>query len=319
MLARVTCANFIVRQWGFCIFEDAVTPPINDAELEGTFWNIPPDNDSSKDPICDVHYSLVHVWQKDVHLILKKENNLNPSDWKSDTWNALISLGIDYPLSPKYLESKMITIDIPSIILSSFKNRGHFPITRIDGKALMPCLGASSSNEVVSKVNEYLNGFSSSKDRAKKLSDFFMITITSLTAFNAVGGGRPLLNTANASVVSTGGYKGDDTYNKKVDWPDGCDIWVTKPLKDIFKIFGDDANYTLAASFLSSLTIHLFEESRRLTGNIVIGEDEGQGQDSESDSEILDFDDDDDESVNLLDLLDEDGDGMSIDEDMVPL
>jgi hypothetical protein len=87
----------------------------------------------------------------------------------------------------------------------------------------MPCLGASSSNEVVSKVNEYLNGFSSSKERAKKLSDFFMITITSLTAFNAVGGGRPLLNTANASVVSTGGYKDDDAYNKKENWPEGCD------------------------------------------------------------------------------------------------
>jgi len=96
---------------------------------------------------------------------------------------------------------------------------------------------------------------------------------------------------------------------------------VTKSLKDIFKIFGVDTNYTLAASFLSRLTIHLFEESTRLAGNIVFGEDEGQGQDSESDSDILDFDDDDDddESVNLLDLVDEDGEGMSIDEDMVPL
>jgi len=45
---------------------------------------------------------------------------------------------------------------------------------------------------------------------------------------------------------------------------------------------------------------------------VAIGEDEGQGQDSKSDSEILDFDDDDDESVNLLDLFDEDGEGMNI-------
>jgi hypothetical protein len=92
----------------------------------------------------------------------------------------------------------MISFNAILVISTAIKNKGHAMTYSFNGQFLLPKLEARSSEHLNTLVLNH-------EQDVKKLADIFTMTLTALTAFNPKGGGRPLLVSAKAPKVSTGG------------------------------------------------------------------------------------------------------------------
>ena len=320
LIARISCANFILRQWTYCVYEENVTPQINDSELCGTFWNI--SSDASNTNVCEIHYNLLHHWSKGVNTAIR--NNTPPTNWGISTWQCFKDDGLTFPFNLEHAQMQSnTTFDTIAVLSNSFMNKGHSPSHRIDGKALVSNLEATSPATLKALLIKHgsTTSYDNRSERAKKLTEIFTLTMTSVTAYNATGGGRPLLVSSSSSKVCTGGYKGDQAYENKESWPDGCDGIASKPLKDIFKMLKQGEGEKDAVSLLMSLSEHLLTQAGR--GDItesnnlpLLEEDERDGVENSDDEDIFDDsngvenrENDDEISVHTVDLLE---DGLSL-------
>jgi len=321
LIARISCANFILRQWTYCVYEENVTPQINDSELCGTFWNI--SSDVSNTNVCEIHYNLLHHWSIGINTAIRN-NKPAPTNWGDSTWQCFMDDGLTFPFNLERSQMQSMTaFDTIAVISNSFMNKGHSPSHRIDGKALVSDLEATSPATLKALLIKHgsSNSYNNRSERAKKLTEIFTLTMTSVTAYNAKGGGKPLLVSSSSSKVCTGGYKGDQAYEVIKTWPDGCDGIALKPLKDIFKMLKQGEGEKDAVSLLTSLSEHLLTQAGRgdtiESNNLPLPEeDECSAVENSDDEEIFDDsnevenrENDDENSVHTVDLLD---DGLSL-------
>ena len=311
LIARCGCANFVLSQWSRCVYEDTVSPKIDHNELRGTFWNIP--SETTSKATCGIHYDLTHHYSGRIGNVIKGHDKV--SNWSDDIWSVLNSEGLGYPFVRRHLQyEQCIVVDDIAIISDAFVNKGHASTQEISGSGLLPEFEAKdveSLNTLVGKFKDDTDP-ANRKDRAKKLREIFILTITSATVFNPKGGGRPLLVSAKAIDVSTNSYKNDIGFHEKDDWSEGCSNLLSLKMNDIFKRLESGEEEKLAIDFLLDLTAHVLSQS----GNAIV-EPEDDDHDNEGatedQTEVLNFndghggDDDDapDENYDEVDLIDD--------------
>jgi hypothetical protein len=294
LIARFSCANFILRQWVYCVYENIVTPSIGEKELVGTFWNIK--TGSAAKAVCDIHYDLIHLWNKQVSVAMQRK-----TPWSEDVWHLVQEQGYGYPFELEHLKTnQMISFDANLVILTAFKNKGHASTYSLNGQFLLPKLEARSAEHLNALLLKY------EKD-VKKLADIFTNTLTAKTAFNPTGGGRPLLVSAKASKVSTGGYKDDEEFESKTTWPENCDGWSDLKMNEIFKKLKKDDEHGRAVQFLSALTKHILCQAAAL---LEANNDDNDGHDSEDEVDLIEFENEGEEEGDLF--FDNDNDSVNL-------
>jgi len=145
------------------------------------------------------------------------------------------------------------------------------------------------------------------KKDVKELADIFTNTLTAKTAFNPTGGGRPLLVSAKASKVSTGGYKDDEEFESKTTWPENCDGWSDLKMNEIFKKLKKDDEHGRAVQFLSALTKHILCQAAAL---LEANNDDNDGHDSEDEVDLIEFENEGEEEGDLF--FDNDNDSVNL-------
>ena len=146
----------------------------------------------------------------------------------------------------------------------------------------------------------------------KKLADIFTITLIVLTAFNPKGGGRPLLVSAKAAKVSTGGYTDDQEFKIKSTWPENCDGWGDLKMNEIFKKLKKDDECGRAVQFLSALTEHILCQANNAALLEATNADD-DGHDSEDEIDVIEFENEGEEEGDRF--FDNDNDSVDLIED----
>ena len=292
LVSRMSCANFIMRQWTSCIFhEDPLSIDGSSDELHGTFWI--KEGNTSKSTTLNIVYDLTSHWNKEIWTELKNKG----IDWNSDTWNIFKNRGLTYPFHQnEFIQSEdMITFDAIAVITSAFQKRGMHQFQEQNGKTLLPQHQANSVEELNIIVENYETKWSSytPKARARQLEKVFTLTITAITEFNPSGRGRPLLTSSNAKVISTGGTKRNtQIFSEKTDWANDYSDLLTLPLKEVFQKLesGGDNDDVKAFKLLSDLSRHVMVQN----SHAIIGEEASAEGNHDDEEEIVSFNNDDD-------------------------
>jgi hypothetical protein len=322
LIARISCAQTSFRHWSYCIFEESVTPPVDESELVGTFWKICDEGINKK---CEILYDLTHLWNKDI----KKGMLTNGvgEKWNNSVWELVRkSSHHTYPFQERYLRSdEQITFDAFRAISDTFLDRGRMCAERIDGKQLIPVMEATSPKalKALLEIHTAPNAYTNETQRCKMLKDIFTLTITSVTKYKLPGAGKPQLKTYNPSVVSTGGYKDGDSFERKMNWPEGTNDLEEKPIKAILDMLNSTRKND-AVLILQSLSEHVLnaagcgDETDRTALSIEV--DDGGSVEyvtvdihaDADDEEILNFED-----IDNSEIVDDKSDNEDDDNDSV--
>ena len=73
LVSRMSCANFIMRQWTSCIFHEDPLSIDGSDELHGTFWI--KEGNTSKSTTLNIVYDLTSHWNKEIWTELRLTKN----------------------------------------------------------------------------------------------------------------------------------------------------------------------------------------------------------------------------------------------------
>jgi len=255
ILARLSCCNFVLKQWMFSPYVDEIVPALGKEELAQTAYDIPSKLGRGKE--CLVDYSLVSLAKKlkgakgDVELVRSYlERNRYGSLF---TREQLVG------------DEKWLFLPLEEVMKAIGEN-GLSPSVKVSSDLLLPTFQASSMAELGGFIRRFKPLLAISTDRehgASCIQSVFELTLCSRTEFNPANCslGPPLLTSKTPVEVSTGGFKDSRRrWNKKTQWPGGCDSLVSLKIRELFaKVATDEGDQVLEV--LMDLCEYIFSNS----------------------------------------------------------
>ena len=289
LLARISCASFVLRQWCTNPYEDIPTPHVNNSELNSSPYRL----SRKRDGECRIEYTLQHIADKSL-IRIARTNNESACEWSDLFRERIVQKAFGSICDKSQTDASAVwPFSVYNDVRLSILNKGLPHTCHVKAEFLLSQWEAKDEIELQALVDKY--DTSDPQDffkAAKTLENIFVHTLTSNTAFNRAGNGRPLLTSNSPIEVSKGGY--NEKWDELQTWPENSDEWMNTKMANILTFLGSP-NHKRAVQFLLELTKHVLKKGR----------DDNLDKDRDDDNPDNDNDDD---TIDLLHESDEESD-----------